>query len=75
MILYLALCLVDIADGSTGSISLLGPLFKKKFHMTDTEQEIMSSVYYLGAFIGTLFSGNLAEKIGRKPIILFGMIM
>jgi MFS family permease len=33
---------------------------------------LLTSIFYLGIFIGCLVSGNLADKYGRKRLIIIG---
>jgi MFS transporter, SP family, galactose:H+ symporter len=44
---------------------------EKTFDVDDTAQEIITSWVTLGALVGALVAGTLADKIGRKPTLLF----
>ena len=42
------------------------------FHLGTTLQEVVTSWVTLGALIGALIAGGLADRLGRKPTMMIG---
>lgn len=60
------------ADGAEAlAISAVSAALVKDFHIDNVQSGVLTSVVYLGALIGTLFSGVLGDMVGRRPPILF----
>jgi len=61
-----------LADGAEAlAISAVSAALVKDFHIDDVQSGTLTSVVYLGALIGTLFSGILGDIVGRRlPILL-----
>lgn len=51
------------------------PLVGQDFHADLHEVQLTLSVYILGLAIGQLFYGPLADSFGRRPILIFGMLL
>lgn len=51
------------------------PLVAHDFNADLHEVQMTLSVYILGLAIGQLFYGPLADSIGRKPVLMLGMII
>lgn len=54
----------------TGIISGALPFLETEFHLTTIIEECIVSAVLLGAFIGTIGSGFISKKLGRKNILL-----
>ncbi|MEA3490565.1 MAG: sugar porter family MFS transporter [Campylobacterota bacterium] len=54
----------------TGVISGALLLIKSEWHLTAFSQEIVTSAVLIGAMIGALFSGRIADIYGRKRVII-----
>ena len=55
----------------TGVISGAQLFFKDDWpDITDNQRDLIVSMALIGAAIGSLFSGTLSDKIGRKPVIM-----
>jgi MFS transporter, SP family, galactose:H+ symporter len=54
----------------TGIISGALPFLGKQFHLSTFTQECIVSAVLLGAFIGTVGSGFVSKRLGRKNILL-----
>jgi sugar porter (SP) family MFS transporter len=55
----------------TGVISGALLFIGKDFHgMSSTEKELLTSILLIGAVIGAVFAGKIADKIGRRPTVL-----
>ncbi|OTG76667.1 hypothetical protein B9T26_02345 [Acinetobacter sp. ANC 4169] len=52
-------------------LPLVGQYFQADLH----EVQLTLSVYIIGLAIGQLFYGPLADSIGRRPVLLFGMLL
>ena len=51
------------------------PIFSKKFDLTAAESSLSLSAATATMAIGTLFIGPLSDKIGRKPIMSFALLI
>lgn len=51
------------------------PLVGQDFHADLHEVQLTLSIYILGLAIGQLFYGPLADSFGRRPILIFGMLL
>ncbi len=74
---FLILCLIDLNDGVELVLSsFMNPIIKVIFHdVTSSFIELMASIFYVGILIGSLTSGLLADKYGRKRLITYGSIL
>ncbi len=59
----------------TGVISGAIPFFQKSFGLSDSWIEIITTAGLVGAVIGAMFSGRLADVIGRKKVILASAVI
>lgn len=59
----------------TGIISGATLYIREDFHLSDFTTELVVSGVIAGAVIGGLFSGPLADKWGRKGVLLFSAIV
>ncbi len=50
------------------------PWIKENLHTTQMVVQLTIALYMLGAALSVLFSGPLSDKIGRKPVIMMGLI-
>ncbi len=54
----------------------MNPIIKAVFpNVTSSFIELMASIFYVGILIGSLTSGLLADKYGRKRLITYGSIL
>src|SRR5699024_5333213 len=51
------------------------PAIAREFHVSDGAVQLTISNYLIGFGLGQLFYGPLSDSFGRKPIILFGLIL
>ncbi len=74
---FLILCLVDLNDGVQLVLSsFLNPIIKAIYPEVSTSYiSAIASVFYIGILFGSIISGHLADKFGRKTIIIYGAIM
>lgn len=59
----------------TGVISGAIPFFQKAFGIEDNWVEIITTAGLVGAVIGAMFSGRLADIVGRKKVILASAVI
>ncbi len=59
----------------TGVISGAIPFFQKAFNIGNDWVEIITTAGLVGAVIGALFSGRIADIIGRKKVILASAVI
>lgn len=59
----------------TGVISGAIPFFQKAFEIDNSWIEIITTAGLIGAVIGALFSGRIADIVGRKKVILTSAII
>jgi sugar porter (SP) family MFS transporter len=59
----------------TGVISGAIPFFQKAFGITDSWIEIITTAGLVGAVIGAMSSGRIADIVGRKKVILAAAII
>ncbi len=54
----------------TGVISGALLFIGKDFPMSALEKELLTSILLIGAVVGALFAGKIADKVGRRPTVL-----
>ncbi len=59
----------------TGVISGAIPFFQKAFDLKDSWVEIITTAGLAGAVIGAMFSGRIADIVGRKKVILSSAVI
>jgi sugar porter (SP) family MFS transporter len=59
----------------TGVISGAIPFFQKAFGITDSWIEIITTAGLVGAVVGAMFSGRIADIVGRRKVILAAAII
>ncbi len=59
----------------TALISPLYPLYQTLWSLRTSEVSLLYIVYMLGALVGLLFMGRLADSQGFRPVMLFGLAL
>lgn len=54
----------------TGVVSGALLFLKTQYHLASTRQEIVTSVVLVGAIFGAVFSGRLADRFGRRSLMI-----
>ena len=74
---FLILCLIDMNDGVELVLSsLLNPIIKASFPgVTNSYVSSLASIFYAGILVGSLSSGLLSDKYGRRRLIIYGSIV
>jgi MFS transporter, putative metabolite:H+ symporter len=62
-------------DIDLGAMTFLLPSLSKEFHLTVEQAGLLGSMSFAGMFFGTMASGFLSDKIGRKAILQWSMII
>ena len=76
IMLLTTIILMDILGGA--EVDLFVPSFpeiKSHFNVSTVWLEALLSANFIGSCISLFFVGDLADKYGRKPIILIGLII
>ncbi|MFD8572372.1 MFS transporter [Streptomyces sp. NPDC059639] len=58
-----------------GIMSFLLPLITTAFALTGTEQGMIASATLAGAFVGDLSLALLGNRLGRKPLLLWSLVL
>ena len=56
-------------------VNLLLKLISQEMHLTRLQRSLVGSSVFIGFFIGSIFSGLISNKYGRKPPILYGIFL
>lgn len=57
------------------SLSFIIPVLVHAWHLTLTQTGEVGSSTFIGYFFGALLAGFLGDKIGRKPVMLLGLVI
>jgi MFS family permease len=73
---YWILVLANFIDSIGGT--MIWPFFAlyvtQKFDVGMTEAGILIAIFSISGFIGSMFGGALADKFGRRSLVLFGLV-
>lgn len=58
-----------------GAMTFLLPVLAKEFHLNAAQMGLLGSMSFAGMFVGTLFSGLFSDKIGRKTVLQWSMVI
>jgi MFS family permease len=74
---FLVLCMVDMNDGVELVLSsFLNPIIRAVFpDATSGYVELLASIFYVGILVGSLTSGGLADRYGRRRLIACGAVL
>jgi len=62
------------AVGATMLFPFFALYITRRFGVGMTEAGILIAIFSLSGFIGSLFGGALADKFGRRSLVLFGLV-
>ncbi len=51
------------------------PFIKNELHLSATDMGIMNSLFALAQLIASPIIGQISDKIGRKPILVYGLLL
>lgn len=56
-----------------GGLSYILPIVGKHFHLAPKTMGLVASISFAGMFVGSIFSGSLADRFGRKKVLIAAM--
>ena len=63
---------IFMADGiEISALSLILPLLREEWDISENLQGLMGSMLFLGLFLGSLFAGIFTDRLGRRTAILY----
>jgi len=66
--------MISMTDGAEALVlSFLIPVLQTEWNLTDTQQSVLGSSTFVGFFIGCLLSGQVADRVGRRKPLLYGV--
>ena len=76
MFLLLTVILMDLLTGTEFDLFVPSfPVLQSQFHLSPFFVEALLSSNFIGYTLSLFFVGSLADRYGRKPIILLGLII
>jgi len=71
-ILYILIGFVMLADGSEmTALSILLPVLKSEWGISQEQQGLLGAALFVGVFIGSILSGFVADKFGRRNTLMY----
>lgn len=58
-----------------GLVIPVTPFIKNEFHYTTSDMGVMTSLFALAQFIASPIVGRISDRVGRKPIIVLGLLI
>jgi MFS family permease len=52
-------------------MSILLPILKNEFSLTNETKTYLMTLYYFGMFVGAVGAGSLADLKGRRSLLLY----
>lgn len=74
-VLILAFLIIMVDGYDTVMVSFLAPLIASEWKLSPGELGKVFALGYVGAIFGAISAGYLADKLGRKPILLCMLIL
>lgn len=66
--------LVVLVDGwATQAIGIVAPLLRSDLGLSQSQVGVAFSISHVGAILGAVIFGSLADRFGRKPLLLVAM--
>src|SRR4029079_3491274 len=73
--IFITVIIMDLLTGMEFDLFVPSfPQIQNHFHLTPSWVEALLSVNFIGYCVSLFFVGGLADRYGRKPIILLGLI-
>ncbi|CAD8098915.1 unnamed protein product [Paramecium sonneborni] len=70
--IYCIMALMSISEGAQITIfTLMVPILKNEWHISDSLNSLQASFVFVGYLVGSMLSGQLADRVGRrKPFLI-----
>jgi MFS transporter, putative metabolite:H+ symporter len=76
LLVYLFMAFTMFSDGSEiVTLSILVPVLQHTWNISEAEEGLLGSILFFGIFIGSLLSGMVSDKFGRRVALLYGSII
>ena len=73
---YLFAGLTQFSDGSEiVGLSILLPILKNEWSITDDQQGILGSILFFGIFFGSILGGYVSDILGRRTALLYSSLI
>ncbi|KUO74674.1 MAG: hypothetical protein APF81_15720 [Desulfosporosinus sp. BRH_c37] len=75
---FLSFCIFVVAFFDAvdmGAMNFLLPVLAKEFHLTSITTGLLGSIGLAGMLFGALVAGPLADKIGRKTVLMWSIVI
>ncbi|CAD8119436.1 unnamed protein product [Paramecium sonneborni] len=73
---FFIISFIDFLDGAEFLfLSILTPTLKQEWNLSIVELSIFGGSFNLGLMIGSTICGLLADRIGRKNILIIGTVL
>lgn len=56
-----------------GLVIPVTPFIKTQYHFTTSQMGVMTSLFAFAQFVASPIVGKMSDKLGRKPVIVFGL--
>lgn len=70
---FAILSLIDFIDGFQEILSsILLAILTLEFNLTQFQQSLLTSIYFIGIVIGNFISALASDKLGRRILLIYG---
>lgn len=70
-----AFCIVMVDGYDTLMMSFLAPLLKVRYGLAPTDIGRIFAIGYLGAIVGAMLMGPIADRVGRRPMLIVALLI
>lgn len=73
---YIFIGLTQFSDGAEiVALSVLLPVLKTEWHISEGQQGLLGSVLFFGIFLGSLLGGYVSDRYGRRQSLLYASLI
>lgn len=73
--LSLLVLIIAVRSGAMSAVIFLAPLYFNAQHLPPSWGSYGSSLFLLVGAFGGLYAGSLSDRIGRKPVVVFSLVL